>query len=162
MSYGFLHGTEVETGYGTRAIERLVPGDRVLTLAGKLTRIAWVGHTLLAAREVARVPETRPVQLNAGGLSEAAPMRNLVVAPTQGVVLCDGPGSADTRVVTAGRLTTGAKRVVVLHDLRFTQVMLEQDGFMLVSGVWCPSMTPTAQIDSLGYETQMAKMRLAG
>ncbi len=162
MSYGFLHGTDVETGYGPRAIENLVPGDRVLTLAGKLTRVAWVGQTQLSAREVALAPDTRPVRLRAGALTDCAPTRDLVMAPTQGIVLCDGPGQAEARVVTAKTLLCGTERLPVLHDLRFTQLMLEQDGFMLVGGVWCPSMTATASSESVGYETQMAKMRLAG
>ncbi|WP_224825487.1 Hint domain-containing protein [Cognatishimia sp. MH4019] len=162
MSYGFLHGTEVETGFGLRTIERLVPGDRILTLAGKLARVVWVGHTQLSAREVARAPGVQPVRLRAGTLTENAPCRDLIMAPTQEIVLCDGPGQAETRVIAAKALLCGTDRLPVLHDLRFTQLMLEQDGFMLVGSVWCPSMTATASDESVGYETQMAKMRLAG
>ncbi|MEL6595668.1 MAG: Hint domain-containing protein [Pseudomonadota bacterium] len=158
MSYGFLHGTKVETGYGACVIERMTPGDRVLTLAGKMARIVWVGHTTVSAREVARVPAAQPIRLpTATAASEA-----LIVAPEQAVVHLNGTGSAEMRLISAKSPELCGARLPVRVDLRFTHLMLEQDGLMLVNGVWCQSMTAKTAFDSVGYETQSAKIRLAG
>ena len=158
MSYGFLHGTKIETGYGARAVERMTPGDRVLTLAGKMDRIVWVGHTTLSACEVARVPAAQPIQLPANGTAPDA----LIVAPEQAVVHCKGTGSAEMRLVSAKSPTMCGARLPVRFDLRFTHLMLEQDGLMLANGLWCQSMTAKTAFDSVGYETQSAEIRLAG
>lgn len=162
MSYGFLHGTEIETGYGTRRIERLTPGDRVLTLAGKLVPINWIGQTILSAREAARAPQMRPLRVPPGSLSEHGPSRDLIVSPLQEVLLSTGPGGAESRLVQAKELPTHLDRLPVLLDMRFTHLMLEQDGLMLANGIWCQSMAEDHLRDSGTYETQMQKIRLAG
>lgn len=161
MSYGFLHGTQVETGYGARAVEQLRCGDRVLTLAGKLERIQWVGHTTLSAREVARAPMMRPVRLRRATFGDMSPAWDLIVAPEQGILLSFGAGQAASRVVPAQDLPLGASRLPVLHDLRFTNLLLCAGGMMLANGVWCPSVAVTETVDIAGYETHYAPDRLA-
>ena len=161
MSYGFLHGTTVETGYGACAIERMRTGDRVLTLAGKMERIAWVGHTTLSAREVARAPGLKPVRMRQGDLWHSAPSADLIMAPEQGVVISSGPGQAASRVVLAKALPLGATRLPVLYDLRFTHLVLERDGLMLINGLWCQSLIANNVVDHARYETQAVIDRLA-
>lgn len=161
MSYGFLNGTKVETGFGAYPVERVRPGDRVLTLAGKLERVAWVGQTTLSAKEVARAPGLKPVRLRTSALWPSSPSHDLITAPEQGVLLCSGAGQAASRMMAARRVPLGASRLSVICEMTFTQLMLEQDSLILLNGVWCQSMVADGVIDSTGYETQTLIDRLA-
>jgi len=162
MSYGFLNGTTVETGLGAHAIERMRPGDRVLTLAGKLERVVWVGQTKISAKEVARAPAMKPVRLLADNFSPMSPTRDLTIAPGQGVLSCFGAGRAASRIMAAKSVPLRARRLSVIADMTFTQLLLERDGLILVNGIWCQSMVTEDVIDGVGYETQTAIHRLAG
>lgn len=84
----FLAGTLITTPTGQTAVERLTAGDTVLTAAGQVRPIAWIGHGRVLATRGRRSAAT-PVIVRKGALAPNVPFQDLHV--TKGhAVLIDG------------------------------------------------------------------------
>jgi Hint domain len=102
----FRRGTRITAEHGERAVESLEIGDRVMTLAGGLKRIRWVGKRHYTAEALAERPEVRPVLVRAGALDDFLPRRDLWVSPEHALYVKGA-------LVPAGLLTNG---VSILTD----------------------------------------------
>jgi len=76
----FCSGTRIETTAGPRPVERIVPGDRVLTDLGGTRTVRWVGCRTLDHAALSTQPKLRPVRIVAGALGQGLPKRDLLVS----------------------------------------------------------------------------------
>jgi len=85
----YAPGTLIDTPDGPRAVETLMPGDRVMTLDHGPQPILW---TSLATQPLAEAEvEARPVLIKAGALGHNLPAQDLIVSP-QHRILVGGAG----------------------------------------------------------------------
>lgn len=77
----FTSGTMIETPQGTRAIESLCAGDKVLTLDHGPQPIRWIGARQLTRADLMAKPKLLPIRIKAGALGSDLPRRDLVVSP---------------------------------------------------------------------------------
>ncbi len=81
----FAPGTLIDTPDGPCPVERLRPGDRVLTLDAGAQPLVWVGRR---AQALAGLPaDRRPVLIRAGALARGRPAADLVVSPQHRVLV---------------------------------------------------------------------------
>jgi hypothetical protein len=84
----FLAGTRIATPQGETAIERLAPGDRILTADGREVPVRFVGRQRVLT---AFGPAERllPVRIRAGALGDGLPLRDLLLTGEH-ALLIDG------------------------------------------------------------------------
>ena len=125
---GFRGGTLVATPGGEQAIETLKIGDLVLTADGGPMPVRWVGRSVLR-QQTAEPPAAPPVRIRAGALDRNIPARDLVVASTLAVRICD-------LLVQAGALVNGVS--VVREDAPLAtacyQLELDTHSLLLAEG----------------------------
>jgi Ca2+-binding RTX toxin-like protein len=83
----FTPGTMISTAAGDVPVERLRPGDLVLTRDAGFRPLAWSGRRELSAAFVAAVPDLRPVTIAAGALGDGLPLADLTVSPQHRVLV---------------------------------------------------------------------------
>ncbi len=86
----FAAGTMIDTPSGPRPVEALVPGDKVLTRDHGPCPVLLI----LARHVVFNGPDMRdkPIEVKAGALGPAVPMRTLVLSPNHRLLLLDRAG----------------------------------------------------------------------
>jgi Ca2+-binding RTX toxin-like protein len=115
----FAAGTRILTPDGPVPIERLRPGDRVVTRDNGPQRIVWIGMRRLGAEQLRDTPRLRPIRIAPEVTGGAAP---LVVSPQHGLLLgLDG----EERLIRAthlarmkggkARVMNGCRQVTYLH-----------------------------------------------
>lgn len=77
----FVSGTGIDTETGSRPVEDLRIGDRVLTQDGKSMAIRWIGSRQLDVNMLRCCPKLRPVCIKRDALGEGLPARDLYVSP---------------------------------------------------------------------------------
>jgi len=81
----YAEGTLIRTTRGEVAIERLVPGDEVVTLFGGTRPVRWIGRRHLACGRHTRPTTVWPVRVAAGALAAGLPARDLFLSPDHAV-----------------------------------------------------------------------------
>lgn len=76
----FVTGTHITTPKGTRKVEDLKPGDRVLAADGRVLTLRQCLRRNVSSVEIARHEKLRPVCLTAGALGPGIPKRDLRVS----------------------------------------------------------------------------------
>ena len=85
----FAAGTRLLTPHGECPVETLKPRDGVVTLAGVVRPIEWVGHRHIGCR---RHPDPRlvsPVRVRAGAFGPGLPQRDVLLSPDHAVFFED-------------------------------------------------------------------------
>lgn len=82
---GLCPGALIMTANGERTIESLAVGDQVLTLSGSLRSIRQISQT--RSPRAGTFPEHQLIRIKAGALSARCPRRDLLVAPSQALVI---------------------------------------------------------------------------
>ncbi len=83
----FVAGTLIETDGGPRPVEEIRIGDLVLTEDHGLRPVRWAGAARVAARDLARRPELRPIRVSAGALGPGVPQSDLFLSPQHRLLL---------------------------------------------------------------------------
>lgn len=143
-------GALVATDSGLRPVESLVRGIRVVTRTNGLARVEWVGRRTISFEDLQRYPDLRPFLVRAGAFGENLPRRNLIVSPSQRI-LVDAEQSfleqgGEAALVQARHLIDN-RRVSPAEMLGVTyyHVMSDRHAVLLADGVWCESVHPDDQ-----------------
>mgnify|MGYP001400170520 CR=1 FL=1 len=91
---GFAEGTGIATQRGTKRVEDLVPGDRVVTRDAGVRSVRNTGRLHFGWRELGLLPVLRPVRLCRGTLGSESPTSDLVAAPSVRVLTGNGSQTA--------------------------------------------------------------------
>ena len=122
-------GTLIRTERGDVPVEDLVIGDRVVTLAGSLEPIRWIGTRSYQGRFLAGHSHLLPIRFKAGALGENVPERDLLVSPKHAMFL----GGA----LVAAELLVNGTTVVREHGaiaVRYVHIELAQHGVIWAEG----------------------------
>lgn len=124
----FAAGTRIETAIGPRAVERLTPGDLILTKDNGLQELRQVHMRRLSAAELRATPQFRPILLPRDCLAPGQPARDLRVSPQHRMLLDDprfelyfdapevlAPAKALVGRVPGVAITDGAAPVTYVH-----------------------------------------------
>lgn len=95
----FAAGTSIACPDGARDVETLQIGDKVLTAAGKISIIRWIGRQTLDMR-LQDAGRNCPVCIRTGAFGDGLPHSDLTVTANHGMVL-------DGLVINAGALVNG-------------------------------------------------------
>ncbi|MBV9783538.1 MAG: Hint domain-containing protein [Acidisphaera sp.] len=100
----YCRGTLIRTERGDVPVEELAIGDRVVTHAGALEPIRWIGRRSYAGRFLAGKSHLLPICFKPGALAEGVPRRELRVSPKHAMFL-------DGVLVPAEQLVNGVSVV---------------------------------------------------
>jgi hypothetical protein len=97
----FARGTGILTPAGYVPVENLVPGTHVVTIAGGVRAVRWLGWRAIDLVAHPRPDAVRPVRILANALGDGVPARELVLSPDHALFL-------EGRLVPVKLLVNGA------------------------------------------------------
>ena len=125
----FLRGTLIRTGCGEVPVELLAVGDCVVTLAGSLRPIRWIGHRSLDLVRHPTPHRAQPICVRADAFGEGRPNRDLLLSPDH-AVLWDG-GLVPVRLLVNGasiRRDGRHRRITYYHvELETHDILLAEN-----------------------------------
>ncbi len=125
----YCRGTRILTERGEVAVEALRIGDHVVTHAGALRPIRWIGTRSYAGRFAAGNREVLPVLFHAGALADGVPQRDLMVSPLHAMYL-------DGALVPAAALANGLSilQLETVDRVDYFHIELETHDVILAEG----------------------------
>ncbi len=87
LSVCFLEGTRIQTNEGSRAVETLREGDRVVTKGGACRTVKWVGRRRVNVQRHNAPEAIWPIRIAAGAIADDVPSRDLFVSPDHAIYL---------------------------------------------------------------------------
>jgi ELWxxDGT repeat protein len=125
----FVTGTLIATPDGQRPVESLRKGDLVLTHAGKVRPVNWVGLRHLDLTQHPAPQAACPIRITAGALADGIPARDLRVSPEHAMYLLDG-------LVPARFLVNGATilRETDCRRVTYHHIQLETHDILVAEG----------------------------
>ncbi len=81
----YAAGTRIATPQGMVAIQDLMVGQEVITAAGAVRPIRWIGHRRVACRAHPRPQDVWPVRIAASAFGPGLPVRELFLSPDHAV-----------------------------------------------------------------------------
>lgn len=136
----FAAGTLIETPRGSRPVETLCAGERVITRDGGAQPVLWAGATTLPA-----TGEAAPIVITAGALGNT---ETLVVSPQHCILLDDWRAEvyfgAEAVMVRARDLTglDGIYRRPSPTPITYCHVLLARHHLLSAGGIWSESLYP--------------------
>ncbi|MGD9918022.1 MAG: Hint domain-containing protein [Paenirhodobacter sp.] len=138
-------GTPIATPQGPVAIERLCPGDLVLTRDGAPLPVLWAGQRRVSAAQMRAEPRLLPVEIAAGAFGNAAPVR---FSRQHGLYMPEGAGGALARAGHLAQSGWGGARL--LRGLArpggdavtYCHLLLERHALIAAGGIWVESFWP--------------------
>ena len=143
----FTPGTLIKTNIGEVPVEELTVDMLVLTRDNGYRAIKWVGHSVLSAKTLKRLPELQPIRISKGALGPDLPERDTHVSPQHRMLLSNGQikdwFDSDEVLVAAHLLTCfdGVERTQV-DEVTYIHFMFDQHEIVLADGAWSESYQP--------------------
>ncbi len=148
----FAAGTRIATPRGDRPVERLMPGDLVLTVDDGPQPLRWVGLRRLSAADVAADPALCPVRIAAGALGPGLPRRDLVVSQQHRMLVASPIGTRIGRgageVLVAARHLAGLPGIAVQTDpapVTYVHFLCDAHQIVRAEGAATESLLPGQQ-----------------
>lgn len=147
----FTPGTLIDTLRGKRAVEDLVPGDKVLTRDHGYQPLAWTGRRDLSAADLARVPAAAPVRIAAGALGRGLPERDLIVSPRHRMLITGARaelmfGEREVLVCAADLLGLPGVTQDLAGDVSYIHIMCDAHQIIRAEGAWTESFQPAEAV----------------
>jgi hypothetical protein len=118
-------------------VELLRAGNLVVTAAGKLKKVRWIGHRRIDCRRHAKPRDIWPVRVLAGAFGNGLPLRDLWLSPDHAVFVDNA--LIPVRYLINGR-TIAQQRV---SEVTYYHVELATHDVILAEGMSCESYLDT-------------------
>ena len=129
----FARGTLILTEKGKLPVEVLSVGDQVLTTAGAVETITWIGHRTVACRRHPQPQQVWPIRIVTGAFRLGMPSRDLFLSPDHAVF-------AEGVLIPVKHLVNGTSIVQVERDeVTYYHVELARHAVLLAEGLPCES-----------------------
>lgn len=159
----FTPGTRIATVDGSRPIESLRPGERILTRDNGPQQVTWTGRRRMSGARLFALPHLRPIRLRAGVFGQGQPDADLIVSPQHRMLVRGAAAralfSADEVLVTAEALVNDDS-IIVDHSLRevtYIHVMLEHHNIVWANGLETESFHPAhAALEAIDLDQRAA------
>jgi Ca2+-binding RTX toxin-like protein len=140
----FTPGTLIRTPGGESPVERLRPGDLVLTRDDGPQPIRFVAMRRLGPEELAATPALRPVRIGAGAFGNDRP---LLVSPQHGVLVARADGSEGlARAIQLARMKGGKVRVAEgARSVTYIHLVFDRHQVVFSNGLATESFYPGAR-----------------
>lgn len=143
----FTPGTSIATARGQRAVEDLVPGDRVITRDSGICAIVWTGRRTYDFAELSRLPHLGPVLVAQGSLGGGLPEDDMIVAPNARFLVSSDRTMlpfADHEALVAAKHMENSRtiRPVRMLGVTFIHIMCDRHEVVLANGCWCELFQP--------------------
>jgi hypothetical protein len=139
----FTAGTLIRTPSGETPIERLGPGDLVLTRDDGPQPLRWLAMRRVGSAELAAQPELRPVRIAPGTLGNARP---LLVSPQHGLVVglaARGGGEGFARAIQLARMRGGKARIAAgVRSVTYLHMAFDRHEVVFANGIATESFHP--------------------
>lgn len=156
----FCAGTLIATPSGSREVQSLVAGDRVLTASGEAKQVIWIGATRVS-REAQRADlRLCPVVIRAHAFGHGRPSADLHVSP-QHRVLIEGPvcelffGEPAVLVAAKFLVDIFAETSAPEAELQYFHILLADHDILLSNDLPTESFQPARRtMDVMGAEAR--------
>ncbi|MCU0900504.1 MAG: Hint domain-containing protein [Cypionkella sp.] len=163
----FTPGTRIATPTGTRLIQDIRPGDRILTKDNGAQEILWTGHRRMTGARLYAMPHLRPIRFKAGALGLDRPDGDLVVSPQHRMVL-NGPAArslfnTEEVLVKAEDLLNDVTICVdhALREVTYIHILLERHNIVWANGMETESFHPSnTALDTIEPEQRTSLLAL--
>lgn len=147
----FAAGTGIATSKGLRPVERLRPGDLVLTRDNGYQPLVWTGIRKLDRNWLARCPHLQPVRIAAHSFGAGRPERDLWVSPQHRILLRSSAcevnfGEREAFAAAAHLPQQHGVRQVTVPQATYVHLLFEQHQVVLSDGLWSESFQPGARL----------------
>lgn len=143
----FVTGTSIATQQGLRPVERLRPGDLVMTRDNGYQPLLWLGIRQVDHNWLRASPDLQPVRIAAHTFGPGQPERDLWVSPQHRLLLDGGDcqmlfgepevlAAADHLLQRPGLSRQQVSRVTYVH------LLFAQHQVVLSNGLWSESFQP--------------------
>jgi autotransporter passenger strand-loop-strand repeat protein len=130
----FVRGTAIATPCGDQPVERFAIGDLVMTAAGSVKPIRWIGRRSYAGRFLYGRKHLLPVRFAAGSLGDGLPRRDLLVSPSHAMLI-------DDLLIPAAQLVNGCTILQERGCERVDYFHIELDAHDIVLAEGSPTET---------------------
>lgn len=145
----FTPDTRIATPTGTRFIQDIRPGDRILTKDNGAQEILWTGSRRMSGARLYAMPHLRPIRFRAGALGIDRPDLDLVVSPQHRMVL-NGPAArslfnTEEVLVKAEDLLNDVTICVdhALREVTYIHILLDRHNIVWANGMETESFHPS-------------------
>lgn len=149
----FTQGTRITTATGTRAVEDLRPGDKVMTRDDGLQKVMWIGQRTMSGAKLHAMPELRPVCIRAGAIGRGThraklPQTDLLVSPHHRLLMSSGTAESlfgqREVAITAKDLIDGVSVVTddSLREVQYYHLLLPRRAVLWANGMPSESHHP--------------------
>ncbi|WP_300588987.1 Hint domain-containing protein [Marivita sp.] len=140
----FAKGTMILTEKGDVPIERLSPGDMVITRDNGPQPLVWVASRKLGMADLTRAPKLRPIRLASDLIGAHAP---LIVSPQHAVLFRTGDGDEQlVRATHLARMRGGKARVMQgCRGVSYFHLAFEAHQIIFANGAATESFYPGPQ-----------------
>ena len=156
----FTPGAMIVTAQGEMPVERLRPGDMVLTADNGFQPVRWVGSRRLSAEDLADNPNLLPVVIRKGAFGNT---RKMVVSPQHGFVMKTDTGERLIRAKHAAELY-GGKIARIDRDcesVTYIHILFDQHELVFAEGCRTEAFYPGPQaLKSIDREAALELLTL--
>jgi len=142
----FVEGTEIATPEGAVRVEHLEIGQRVITAAGEIVPIIWIGQRTIGSSTFPPPQRIAPFRIRKDAFGDGRPYKDLLLSPGHAVAVeCDGAA-----LVPVERLANGASVIQEQPgSVTYWHVELPSHGLMVANGLAAESFYNTSERDFL-------------
>ena len=140
----FTAGTLIDTPSGPIPVERLRPGDLVITRDNGPQPLLWMASRRVPASEMATNPALLPIRVSPGAFGNDRP---LVVSPQHALlVLAPAKEERLVRATHLARIRGGAiRRMTGCKGITYVHLMFDRHQILRSYGIWSESFYPGPQ-----------------
>ncbi|WP_112309362.1 Hint domain-containing protein [Pseudogemmobacter bohemicus] len=146
----FLAGTRIATPQGEIRVERLSPGDEVMTREG-IARLRWLGAQRISQARQIGDERLRPIRIGTGALGQGLPTRDLYVSQQHRILIAsqhlrDLCGASEALVPACHLLgLPGITRCTPQGDVIYVHFLCDQHEIVFAEGAACETLLPAQE-----------------